>query len=769
MQTQGRDSELDKGIQQYKDSNPEEAIQILQSVVVHTQDQRERALGYFFIGCAHLGLGELAKTQKAFRQVLHTKPDFQIEEAEKALDELIAHSSNLRKHKKIAPLFAKAQEDWTAFLTVEVFPPQAQIQINGQTMGSGTIKRRVFVGTHTVVAMYQGQKVQKSVKLNGDEQKTLTIDIPPVMIHNPPSSTSVGQPIVLTIQLVSQMIPYTVDIYYTLDNVDWQDETMRLTGQSDSAFRTYEATLPSQSHVGTLRYYILATYPRDVQVQSPDELEYHQIKIIDTTPPLIETTPIQRARINEPVIIKAHIQDNTSVERAEVYYADSQAPADFQRLSLVQTSPGEYEATIPPQSIAGQILYYLVATDEGNNVSYYPTEGAKAPLRFPIIDDAPAIQATVAEIEKVNNQTQKKREEITNAIQQVKSQIKSAVTLAQAYQYEQAKKVLADAQVTLNDIPQQANELSTLLLSVTEVAEKGRLAVTFPESRDQIDAKAESLKKVMQQANDALIQSLSETQADLEQTIDRLESSGGLELRITVNNKIVSKPIKVSMECLPQTLEKILNRPLKIDNLPLGTHNIHIELSHWLTEDIQVTIEKNRFTTIYHNFRSGALRVQIPNNNAVVYLDEQPPNSVEENNVAVFEYVNNGKHQLTVVYPDGLSQQKEVDVLSPSPVTVNLPLPKKKEVIPSKSQVPSTKTSLPPETGVGALELRITPTHAAIFLDDKPVGYGSRAFPRLSAGWHTITVKAEGYRSQQIMVNIQAGTILRRSITLSYQ
>ncbi len=612
---------LDEGIRQYREGTYREAVETLQKAVNQVHTPRERATCYFYIGCSYVGLRKQKQADGAFRQTLVVLPDFEV-------------PKEVQRQSKIVESFDKARQQYTAKPTVQVSPPQAQMR--------------------------------------GGQRKTVISEIPPPVIIPPlPRSAPVGQPIVLTVQSVSQMAPDTVKIYYRLENAsNWQEATMHLMDLPDGARRTYEATLPSQSHVGTLQYYIRAEYPRGVQVRSPDKQKYHQITLVDTTFPRIEitfphideTVPIPQVPINEPIVIRARIQDNTSVKNAGVYYAHSQTPADFQCLPLVQTPQGEYTATLPAQSQKGQILYYLAATDEGNNVSYFPAD--KTLLRVLIIDDKTIIRLTLAELELINSQAQGKRKEIYLAIPKMKAKMDSAVKLAQACKHKEAETEAAEAKTLLNAAQQQATELSSLLSSVSSVAEKGCLEVTFPESRSIIDEKEQSLLTAMRLANAPVVQDLNEIQVALERVINQLKSRGGLELRITANDTMISQPVKVSGECLPQTLVTIPNRPLKIDNLPIGTHQIHIELSHWLTADIQVAIEKDRYTVIPYNFRSGTLRVQIPRDNVRVFLDEQSP-SVEGPHTVFFDYVSPGEHQLTVIFPDGEFQQKAVTILPP--------------------------------------------------------------------------------------------------------
>ncbi|MBI3336309.1 PEGA domain-containing protein [Candidatus Peregrinibacteria bacterium] len=103
-----------------------------------------------------------------------------------------------------------------------------------------------------------------------------------------------------------------------------------------------------------------------------------------------------------------------------------------------------------------------------------------------------------------------------------------------------------------------------------------------------------------------------------------------------------------------------------------------------------------------------------------------------------FERLQNKVQKLRVIYPGGQSPLEREAIIAP--------------------------TSL---AKVGTLELQIAPTEAALFLDEVAVGYGTAITAQLPVGWHSVTVTAEGYGPQHIMVNIQAGGTLKRTLHLS--
>jgi chromosome segregation ATPase len=83
------------------------------------------------------------------------------------------------------------------------------------------------------------------------------------------------------------------------------------------------------------------------------------------------------------------------------------------------------------------------------------------------------------------------------------------------------------------------------------------------------------------------------------------------------------------------------------------------------------------------------------------------------------------------------------------------------------------RTSLPRELAnvvkTGRLELEIRPRPATIFIDDQSVGSESPLRIQLPVGWHSVTVSADGYDPQAIMVKIEAGTTLKRTLRLSLE
>lgn len=362
---------LEKGIELFEQSKFQEAINALRSAMHEQIDAKQRATAHIYIGCARRGFGESDHSVSLeFEDALRHNPN-------QTLPLRIGED-----HPVFKPLLEKVRSESTGELTVNGSLPQTEIWIDGneidrRRIGTGTASVRLFKGVYIAEGVYEDAHRQQSVQIKPAQQKNIYLELPPILRHSPSSRVSVGEIIPIALDLTSHEPPERVQISYIIfdkHGVDLKrdNEEMHLWDvQPILSTWIYIADLPAQEHIGRIAYFIMCDGGRSPKSQ------YHELSIVDKNVPeinLIEPQVSSEFKVNQSIIVKARVTDNTSVDAAQVHYvfkrlASAKPSGTLLSLPLVkEVSSDIYVGEIPAQrSAPGFVWCYVTAIDESNN------------------------------------------------------------------------------------------------------------------------------------------------------------------------------------------------------------------------------------------------------------------------------------------------------------------------------------------------------------------------------------------------------------------
>ncbi|MEM3444623.1 MAG: kelch repeat-containing protein [Thermoplasmata archaeon] len=97
----------------------------------------------------------------------------------------------------------------------------------------------------------------------------------------------------------------------------------------------------------------------------------------NTSDPItIYHTPVTTAPLNQPINLSAHVVSKRNITEVKVFYKPTNEDVWY-AFSMVRVSgnatDGHYNGTIPAQTIAGTMLYYITAIDEISYAQSTPT------------------------------------------------------------------------------------------------------------------------------------------------------------------------------------------------------------------------------------------------------------------------------------------------------------------------------------------------------------------------------------------------------------
>ena len=149
-------------------------------------------------------------------------------------------------------------------------------------------------------------------------------------------------------------------------------------------FREYSRTEPKPINIKLFKglYTVSGAYAgrssRDQTVNiDPNTHQKLRIEIqpaVDDIPPKIELEDaVRTANVNQQILIRANVTDNTDVESVSLFYAFSHSgflePSQYEQIDPTKTTLGRYTGYIPSQSETGYIWYYWRAIDRAGNRS----------------------------------------------------------------------------------------------------------------------------------------------------------------------------------------------------------------------------------------------------------------------------------------------------------------------------------------------------------------------------------------------------------------
>ena len=361
---------------EYRRGSKKEAAESLKSALEgNWLNTEQRADTHFYLAMSLLALGEKKAARENFEKAFRQNPNIEFPSWREYDMEAVKE-------------FNKVQKVVTGTLTITFSPREPKnwtISIDGKKLSeqnrNAVVSQdglRLYQGEYNVQGIYKGESREETVTIEPNHRNGLVLEIPPLTVeHEPPSSRDTGQEIPLTIY-VSRNKPRQVNVHYrktsewsfTLESPDAPPRR-----SADGWTYTYEVNLPSQDFVGEIEYYIEAEYADSPPVKHPEN-DYHQIPIVDNTPPTIKTVktnPSKSAEVNQSIEIIAEVEDNISVEKVYVYYRFSRSselePSQYDQEDLTRIRSDRYAGYIPAQSQAGYIWYHIAATDEAGKRS----------------------------------------------------------------------------------------------------------------------------------------------------------------------------------------------------------------------------------------------------------------------------------------------------------------------------------------------------------------------------------------------------------------
>ncbi|MDE0087760.1 MAG: outer membrane beta-barrel protein [Candidatus Poribacteria bacterium] len=369
---------LQNGINLYKDARYNEAIKSLQLALSGLSKSEQRGQVYIYLGAAELGFGKsIPEVKDRFQEALRQNPNQELP---------------WPNHQKFKPLFEEARRESIGKLTISVSLPPTEIwidgnEINRKKLGTGTsrVNLKLFKGTYTIEAVYEGVSKKQKIVIVPNTHKELEIEIPPIAKHTPVSEVSIGEIIPLTLSLTSRKRPNQVKIHYnTYDKNNKElgrnNKKMLLSRRDPASLTwTYEVDLPSQKRAGSIRYYIQVEYEDRMVIRHPkSRYRYHQISITDDASPIdnkfptiVLRNPPKIVNVDQETTIRVEVTDDTAVKSVYLFYAFSRSrnlrPSQYYRRVLTKTYSDIYTGRISPHSDPGYVWYYVTATDrEGN-------------------------------------------------------------------------------------------------------------------------------------------------------------------------------------------------------------------------------------------------------------------------------------------------------------------------------------------------------------------------------------------------------------------
>ena len=366
---------LQDGIKLYGAARYNEAIKSLRLALRGLDNSEQQAEAYIYLGAAEFGFGmDRSEVKARFREALRQNPNQELP---------------WRGHPRFEPLIKEVRRESIGELTVSASLPQTKIWIYGngikrKNLGTGTISLKLFKGTYTVEGIYKGRPIKKTVKITPNSHKELEIEIPsPVIDDSPPriilldpvQTAQVNQQITLEAKVTDNTSIGSVYLFYGFSqSKNSQPLVYRQKKFVKSYATTYMGSIPPQSEAGYIWYYLTAT--DGVGNQSQSRKRTLEIKSSRENPPrIVLLDSEQTVETNQQIVIRAQITGDTFIKSVLLFYGFSRfgsEPSVYNRKRHTRsysTKSARYTGSIPAQSEAGYIWYYLTATDEKGNQS----------------------------------------------------------------------------------------------------------------------------------------------------------------------------------------------------------------------------------------------------------------------------------------------------------------------------------------------------------------------------------------------------------------
>ncbi len=190
-----------------------------------------------------------------------------------------------------------------------------------------------------------------------------------VTSNTPPAATFTASP---------TRAPVSADVTFDASaSSDLEDSTaaleVRWDWEDDGTWDTSWSTTKTAVH----RYPAVGVYTVRLEVRDTGGLvdsASGQVEVIDDTPPVIVHVPHGDAGVNAAITITVQVTDDTAVEDVTLHYKPVGA-SSFVEVRMDRASGDTYVATIPAQTNAGTVYYFVNATDGAGNEARHPQTG----------------------------------------------------------------------------------------------------------------------------------------------------------------------------------------------------------------------------------------------------------------------------------------------------------------------------------------------------------------------------------------------------------
>jgi len=179
----------------------------------------------------------------------------------------------------------------------------------------------------------------------------------PEIDHTPVTDGTVGIDINITAKVTDVDDVYEVWLNYTEVSGAWDNVTMA--NWDDN----YSFIIPAQSSAGSVFYNISAN-DTDTSDNWNRTIDFEIVISEDTESPEITHTPVVAAWVGREMTISAQVSDNVAVNEVNLTYTDVAGITANESMVLVA---GNYNYTIPAQSSAGDVTYFIWANDTNDN------------------------------------------------------------------------------------------------------------------------------------------------------------------------------------------------------------------------------------------------------------------------------------------------------------------------------------------------------------------------------------------------------------------
>ncbi|MCJ2556308.1 MAG: hypothetical protein LN415_04280 [Candidatus Thermoplasmatota archaeon] len=218
---------------------------------------------------------------------------------------------------------------------------------------------------------------------------TITVsvdDVPPEIDHTPVTEGWVGVEILISATVTDNVELDEVWLNYT--NVTGIGFNVSMTEDGDA----YTYSMPAQTSTGTADYFIWVNDTEDNQNLTATST----ITVsVDSDAPEIDHTPVTTANAGVTFNISATVTDNAAVDEVHFDYTDVGGAHHNETMILV--TGDTYNYTIPAQSSAGTLEYFIWANDTSDNQNLtgsYTIDIQAADTTDPTITHTPVESAT---------------------------------------------------------------------------------------------------------------------------------------------------------------------------------------------------------------------------------------------------------------------------------------------------------------------------------------------------------------------------------------